>query len=166
MHGGPGVHVVFHLIVDDDGWPPVGAERVWAYTVSENTFRVDNVPWFVRDLAVGDIVEAVAPDQGSHPVFGRMVERSDHLTARLIVLRKGPMAGDLRAVADAFRALGVYVETFEQMVALDIPPGADLGPICELPQRGASEGTWEWEEGRIFDNWERVKARQDGALGP
>jgi hypothetical protein len=37
----------------------------------DDLFVIDDVPWFVRDLAVGDVVRAVAPDPESHPVFPR-----------------------------------------------------------------------------------------------
>ena len=61
------VHVIFPLEVDVDGWPPVSAERVWAFDLGDGRFRIDNPPWFVRNLAVGDIVEAQAPENGNTP---------------------------------------------------------------------------------------------------
>jgi hypothetical protein len=151
----PDARVVFPLQVDADGWPPVGAERVWAFDLGEGQYRIDNVPWFVRDLAVGDVVAAAPPDAGSHPVFAHLIERSDHLTIRLICFREGPLQGDLQAVVDAFTPLGVYAEGVKQygMVALDIPPTADLRSIHQRLVAGAADGSWEWEEGRINARW-------------
>jgi len=63
------VHVVFQFDVDGDGWPPVAAETVWAFDLGGGRFRIDNPPWVVRNLAVGDIVEAQAPATDQHPVF-------------------------------------------------------------------------------------------------
>jgi hypothetical protein len=85
--------VVFELEVDEDGWPPVGGERVWAFDLGDDLYRIDNVPWFVRDLAVGDVVVAVPPGPENHPVFRRIHTRSEHLTIRIICFRGGPLAG-------------------------------------------------------------------------
>jgi len=86
--------VVFPL-AQEDGWRPVGSERLWALPLGENRYRIDNVPWFVRDLAVGDVVIAKSEDRGSHPVFAELVQRSDHVTVRLICFRGGLLEGDL-----------------------------------------------------------------------
>ncbi len=151
----PTAHVVFSLEVDEDGWPPVGSERVWAYDVGNGRYRIDNVAWFVPDLAVGDIVVAREPDPDQHPVFERIESRSDHVTVRLIVFRQGPMEGRLERAVEAFAGLGVWAEGIAQygMVALDIPPHADLRRIHELLCQGADDGLWEWEEGRVTQAW-------------
>lgn len=105
----PTAHVIFELEVED-GWPPVASERVWAFDVGDDRYVIDNVPWFVRDLAVGDVVEAVSRDARTHPVFRRVLERSGHVTIRLICLRSGSLAGDLAKAKEPFARLGVYVE--------------------------------------------------------
>src|SRR5689334_10402683 len=94
-------------------------------------YRIDNVPWFVRDLAVGDVVRAQAPSDDAHPVFAEVVERSDHVTIRLICFRSGPLEGDLTRALAPFTALGVYGEGASQygMVALDIAPTAPLPEV-------------------------------------
>jgi hypothetical protein len=155
MTDAPDSRVIFPLEVDEEGWPPVGSERVWAYALGEDRYRVDNAPWFVRDLAIGDVVEAIAPDPESHPVFTRILEKSDHLTIRLVCFRAGPLAGDLQAILDVFVPLGAYGEGASQyaMVALDIPAGVPLHPIYDRLKQGRTDGWWDWEEGRINTEW-------------
>ncbi len=150
----PDAHVVFEL-ANVDGWPPVGAERLWATDLGGGAYRIDNVPWFVRDLAVGDVVRAHAPDAGSHPVFREIVERSDHVTVRLICFRNGPLEGNLARALEPFTALGVYGEGTAQysMLALDIEPTAPLASIVSTLRHGVAEGWWEYEEGRITPAW-------------
>jgi len=151
---GPEARVIFELAVED-GWPPVGAERVWAHHLGGDRYRIDNPPWFVPDLAVGDVVRAQAPDSGSHPVFVEVVERSDHVTIRLICFRRGPLAGDLAKALEPFTALGVYGEGVQQygMLALDIEPTAPLPAIVARLRQGEEDGSWEYEEGRITPAW-------------
>src|SRR6185503_5955277 len=61
--GGDRVRVVYRLR-QDQGWPPVTEERVWAVELADDLVRIDNIPWFVRDLALNDLVR-VAPDASS-----------------------------------------------------------------------------------------------------
>jgi hypothetical protein len=151
---GPDAHVVFELPVED-GWPPVGSERVWAFHLGRDQYRIDNAPWFVRDLAVGDVVRAEAPDADSNPVFVDLVERSEHITIRLICFRDGPLQGDLARALESFTALGVYGEGMSRygMLALDIQPTDPLSAVVSTLRRGVEDGSWEYEEGRITRAW-------------
>lgn len=160
---GPDARVVFELTVED-GWPPAASERVWAFHVGGDHYRIDNAPWFVPDLAVGDVVKAVAPDAESHPVFVELVERSQHITIRLVCFRSGPLEGDLVRALQPFTALGVYGEGMTQygMLALDIEPTAPLAAIASTLRRGVADGSWEYEEGRITQAW--VEATQTPAI--
>src|SRR6202035_5372387 len=59
------VRVEFQLDHDDDGWPPATTERLWAVPLGEGLVRIDNIPWFVRNIAFGDIVQTrTDPDGG------------------------------------------------------------------------------------------------------
>lgn len=150
----PDTHVVFELTVED-GWPPVASERVWAFDLGGDQYRIDNAPWFVRDLAVGDVVRAHAPDADSDPVFADLVQRSDHITIRLVCFRDGPTEGDLTRALEPFTTLGVYGEGASQyaMLALDIEPTAPLPAVVSTLRRGVENRSWEYEEGRITQAW-------------
>jgi Domain of unknown function (DUF4265) len=150
----PTAHVIFELDAED-GWPPVASERVWAYDVGDSRYVIDNVPWFVHDLAVGDLVRAVSPDSQSHPIFQRHLDRSDHVTIRLICFRDGPLGGDLALAMEPFTRLGVYAEGVAQygMLALDVKPGDPLDHIAAALRAGVANGSWEMEEGRITQAW-------------
>ncbi len=120
---------------------------------------MNNVPWFVRNLAVDDVVSAEAPSPNTYPVFREVVQPSSHVTIRLIVFRSGPLRGELQPVLDVFGPMDVYVEGALQygMVALDIPPEAPLGKIQNRLLLGEADGSWEREEGRVTDAWESAK---------
>jgi len=152
------VHVIFELDVDEDGWPPVSAERVWARPLGDDTYRLENVPWFVYGVAEGDLVRAVAPSTDEWPVYQDTVRSSGNCTIRVIPLRSGALAGSQAAVLDLFAALGVTGEgagTYS-LVALTVPPDADLGAVKTLLRQGEDDGRWYWEEGYISREWADV----------
>jgi hypothetical protein len=150
----PLVHVVFPLEVDD-GWPPVSAERVWAARVRNDTYRVENAPWFALGVAAGDIVYAVAPDDDSWPVFVEKREWSGNCTIRLILAQDGELEGDPQAVLDRFTPFGIDGEVAAKyrLVALTVPPSAPVRQVKDVLRRGEAEGWWAYEEGCVGDNW-------------
>ncbi|WP_328582521.1 DUF4265 domain-containing protein [Streptomyces sp. NBC_00370] len=125
----PGANYVklhFRLEIEDD-WPPVGVEGLWAIDLGDGIVRLDNVPWFVPGVACGDVFLASADEEGLFWA-GDVVRPSENCTIRLIVLRDKGSVAARQSVLDLFRDLGVRGEGVEQfrMVALDVPPTADL----------------------------------------
>ena len=59
------VKVRFVLDREDDDWPPLATEGVWARPVGEGEFELDNVPWFARGVAFGDRVRAEPDSDGA-----------------------------------------------------------------------------------------------------
>lgn len=140
------MRVVFELERDDD-WPPAASERLWAVPVGPGLARVDNIPFFVRGLACGDVVRFEEDEEGVR--WGQeVVESSGNCTIR--VLPKG----DLGAALDLFAPLGVEGEGFGRfgLVALNVPPTADLAAVRRLLRR-LEEAGWEYEEGSITPAW-------------
>ncbi|MYV96822.1 DUF4265 domain-containing protein [Streptomyces sp. SID3343] len=150
------VKVWFALDRDEDGWPPVGVESLWAVDVGEGLVRIDNVPFFVRDLALGDIVRTRVDSEDGRLHFRERLRWSGNCTVRVIPFRDGALRGDMQAVLDLFGPLGVSGEGVERfgLVALGVPANADFGPVRELLARGAIEEWWDFEESCVGDAWE------------
>ena len=148
------VKVRFSLPVNSDGWPPVSSEGLWAQTLGNDEFRIDNTPWFVRNLAAEDVVRALAGSDGVLWATER-VRWSGRCTIRVIPRQDGPLAADRQAVLDAFAPFGVSGEGIAQygMVALDVPAEADLSLVKALLHAGEADGRWHFEEGCIGDEW-------------
>ncbi|MCT9094250.1 DUF4265 domain-containing protein [Streptomyces sp. ASQP_92] len=151
---GDHVKVHFRMEVDEEGWPPASVESLWAVDRGDGSVRLDNTPWFVRGVASGDIIR-VEPDEEGARWAGETVRASEHSTIRLIVLRDGGSAAARQTVLKAFHRLGTTGEGIEQfrMVALDVPPDADLPRIRKLLEHGEGEGWWHWEEGCVTTAW-------------
>jgi hypothetical protein len=154
------VRIRFKLARDAEGWPAVESEGLWCEPLGDDRYRVDNTPWFVRNLAADDVVRALAGEDGVLWATEK-IQWSGRLTVRIIPLDNGPLRGDRQAVLDTFSPLDVTGEGVEQygMVALDVPPDADLRSIKDALRAGESDGRWEFEEGCISDAWVALQPR-------
>lgn len=78
-----GVKIVFDLEQDDSGYPPYQVESLWALPVETGGYRIDNIPWYVREIACGDVV-AVLPGEDDRLRFsGEILHRSGNRTMRV-----------------------------------------------------------------------------------
>ncbi|MEV0146752.1 MULTISPECIES: DUF4265 domain-containing protein [unclassified Nonomuraea] len=148
------VKVRFTLEQDADGWPPAGSEGLWAVDLGDRLVRIDNNPWFARDIAAGDIVRVEADEHGELWSVEK-IEWSGNCAIRVVPFEDGVLAGSRQAVIDLFTPMGVDGEGIEQfgMVSLNVPPDADLAAVKGLLARGEREGWWDFEEGCVGDNW-------------
>ncbi|MER7770596.1 DUF4265 domain-containing protein [Kitasatospora sp. NPDC096140] len=149
------VKVHFRMEIDEDGWPPVGVESLWAVDLGDGTVRLDNTPWFVRGIASGDVIRVDVDDDGLRWA-GETVHPSENCTIRLIVRKDGGSAAARQTVLETFHRLGTTGEGIEQfgMVALKVPPEADIQQIRKLLEHGEVKGWWHWEEGCVTAAWE------------
>ena len=78
--------IIFPLEVDDEGWPPFGAERMWAQKVADGAYRIDNSPFFAEGIALDDIVTALTVREGELPQYGKTISHSGRISLSIIVL--------------------------------------------------------------------------------
>lgn len=72
-----------------------------------------------------------------------------------------PQGGSSSAkLVNAFQEFGVDGESIERpgMVALDVPPTADLAKVQRLLDHGVAEESWDMEEGCITAQWRAASA--------
>ena len=78
--------ILFPLEVDDEGWPPYGAETMWAKQTPEGYYQIDNSPWFAEKVALGDIVSVVWPQEGNIAQYERTISHSGNVSLSVIIL--------------------------------------------------------------------------------
>lgn len=151
------VKVHFRMDMDEDGWPPASVESLWAEDLGDGTVRLDNMPWFVRGVASDDIIRVEVDEEGVRWA-GQTVRASGNCTIRLIVLKDGGSAAARQSVLQTFHSLGATGEGIERyrMVALDVPPEADLLRIRKLLEHGEVKEWWHWEEGCVTAAWHSI----------
>lgn len=140
------VKIIVPLEQDEDGYPPAGSERLWAIRAGEGRYQIDNIPFFARDLALGDIVSAV-PEEGADEGilrYHQVLEPSGHSTFRILVNDESQVP----EVCGLLEQLGCGTERshLPRLVAIDIPPEVSLSAVRDALAQGVSQERWEYEE--------------------
>ena len=135
----------FELQVDD-GWPPVSVEPVWATKLSDSTAQLENAPFFAVGAARLDTVRIERSEAGPWR-FVSVEQPSGHSVVRVIAAD----AADLPAIIDAMVQLGCAYEAsfIETLVAFDVLPDSEFGPIRAFLDNAENQGRLDYDEGSI-----------------
>lgn len=115
--------IEFFLDVED-GYPPISVERLTAYHIGGGQYKIMNTPFFVKELAYGDIVTVDrSPDGGL--VFHECISQSSFKAISIILL--DPEMDTV--LMNLFKGHDCIIEYGEfgalRMVAVGIPSTAD-----------------------------------------
>lgn len=135
------------LPLEPNAWHGYETETVWVRSLGENRYQLLNTPFFAKQLSYQDIVIAAATEQGL--VFEERFSASGHSTYRIIPnvgLSTDEFSGSWAPLA----ALGCTYEELAldfRLLAVDVPPNADIYRTYELLEAGERSNIWEFEEG-------------------
>ena len=128
--------VAFKLDQDDDGWPPFRTESMHVEFVDEHSIRIGTPPFFIKDLAVGDVIKFVRNNDGEIYEFSHEL-KSDNSTIWIVSPGKLDVSNEIKALIK----LGCSCEELEQvsLYSIHIPKDVNfdsvdllLGKIEEL----------------------------------
>ena len=111
--------------------PVVGYENIWALPIAADKYRIENIPFFIYDLSLGDVVEATNDENGDL-CFRKVLERSENRTlrARSDSLISNPDLG-LRIARD-LEDLKCKVEIHrDRLLAISVPPTLNITVITD-----------------------------------
>src|SRR5262245_43200695 len=139
---GEHVKVFFSLEQDEDGYPPVTVESMWAVK-REDGYELDNIPFYARSIAHGDLL-AVRRDEDGLLWYDHRIKPSRHSTVRLLLAREE----DVSAARERLHEMGCTSEVADvtRLVAVDIPPTVDYEKMRRFFEEGEAEGRFEYEE--------------------
>lgn len=133
----------FELQQDEDGYPPVGTETVWAIHRGENQYEIDNIPFFEKEATLGDVVETVEDSDGLLS-YKAMVKRSGNSLIRVVYYDTTDPGQLLKGLKD----LGCLTELDKphHLIAVNVSPEVELESIQAFLRRGLEQGLWGYEE--------------------
>jgi hypothetical protein len=140
------VKLLFKLDRDENGYPPVDWESMWAISVSSDEFEIDNIPFYVRGISCGDVVRAKRSDAGEW-LYVELIEASQNSTVRVFV----SSPSEASFYIDSLVTMGCDCErsNITRLFTVHVPNGCALKPILEFLSKAESEGKLEYEEGAI-----------------
>jgi hypothetical protein len=140
------VKVLFSLEQDEDGYPPVTSESLWAKPKTEGFFELDNIPFYALGVSCKDTIAAEPTAEGMF-VFKKVVKPSGHSTIRVLVFGEDAM----QPLQKALERLGASWEGSDQpsLIAVDIPAEVDIQQVWDFLQTGMNEGRWDYEDASI-----------------
>ncbi|MFK7907919.1 MAG: DUF4265 domain-containing protein [Chitinophagales bacterium] len=119
----------------------VFAETMWTTKVGEH-YRIENIPFYVIDLAFYDIIEAELVEE---TLFATAIaEEGGHSTIRVYF-----KSGEVEKVRAFFTSQGCHSELSSnpKWLAINVPPQIDYSKLRTYLEEGESKGLWEYEEG-------------------
>jgi len=139
------IKITFRLEQDEEGWPPVSSELMWAIPRTGDTAELDNIPFFAKGVAAGDIV-AFSRDEGQLTFAGVLVP-GGHSTIRVIMYQLDQKV----ATRDALQQLGCETEGshLPSLFAVDVPAAASYRRVLEFLNERSSADVLEYEEGVV-----------------
>jgi hypothetical protein len=139
------VRVFFSVSQDETGYPQVTCEQIWCLPVSGTRFIVDNIPFYARDISLGDEVETETND--GERWYTRLINPSRNTTIR--VFARNEASAPL--LIPQIRAFGGQTEKMEgsPLIAISLPPVADLAGALEYLDRESEAGNLAFEESSV-----------------
>ena len=134
--------IVFKLFQDEDGYPPVGYESVWAIPLGAGQFAIDNIPFFTCDATLGDVVSA--NEEMGELRFVTVIRNSGNSLLRLIYAE----GADVEQIRSALRELGCSTEwdSNHRLISVNVPASVALSRVRAFLDSGVERGISDFEE--------------------
>ena len=127
-----------------DGYPPEEWEGLWATPIGGGRFKIDNIPFYAKNLSCDDIIEASR--KGDEYVFRRVVDPSGNSTIRVVIY---DLADESR-VRNDLTALGCSAEGSGTpgLIAVNVPK-TSIESVLDFLENAFADEKLDFEEGAM-----------------
>ena len=80
------VKVHFPLEIDEDNFPPINVESLNAFQRNNGEIRLDNTPFFITGVALGDVVRCTVDSSTNGVWFEKVISESGNKALSIIFL--------------------------------------------------------------------------------
>lgn len=117
-------------------------ETMWVIR-RDDGYEIDNIPFYVKELALRDVV-AARQDDGGILWYSELVRPSGHSTIHLWFSREA----EVESVREALRQMGCAseVSNLPRLVAVDVPPDVPYEKVKAFLDQGEHAGRFEYQE--------------------
>jgi len=136
------IKIIFYL---KDNWHEYLTESLWGKLLSEDTYTIDNIPFFTLDVSCGDVVKIITKD--NQHFFHSLLKRSEHSTYR-IVIKNNISDNIVSDLLNNLKLLGCdYEKGVNNMYAIDVGKNVEVKKLYSLLEDGEKKDYWDFEEG-------------------
>ena len=137
------VRVHFPLHQDEDGYPPVAVETLWAIpTEQHHEYTIDNIPFFATQATSGDVIRANEVD--NQLWFDDLIKPSGNSLLRAVFFD----SSKVQEVREHLIRMGCSSEWDKNhsLIAIRVPLTANLASVQGYLGEQASAGYLDYEE--------------------
>lgn len=153
--------VKVHLDLPNHWW--FKGESLWAKSLGDDLYEIQNVPYCAYGLNCGDVVRATADASDLKPEVREVVRRSGNRTLR-ICFSDELTKEQQQPCLEALESLGTWVERANaQFVCVNVPPAADYASVEAYLAEQEGAGTLEYEtcEARAPGSFDDLPSEDD-----
>lgn len=138
-------------------------ESLWATPEGDGRYRLLNSPFYAYGVSFDDVV--FAKKIGRRLFFHGLSTASGRSTYRLLLETARNKLQPIKARLSRLNELGCTYEV-GPVLALDVPPAADIHRVYRLLEEGEAKGLWEFEEGHCGHPAIGHRQRAPGSIRP
>ncbi len=136
------VKINFAIKQNEDGYPPVENESLWANKSSAG-YVLDNIPFFTNEATLGDTVSVTIDNYGNF-WFDKNIANSSNSLIRIVFF-------DIEfkdRIRDYLNNMGCSTEFIEEygVLSVDIPKNVIYDDVLEYVESQAKNGRIDYEE--------------------
>ena len=110
-----------------DGYPPVSMESIWAEVTEEGYLKVNNIPFYSKEISLGDIVSGIQTEE-NYLLYDKTIIHSKNSTLRIVFFNENQKFKD--KILTKLIDLGCEYEAFNvNFYAINIPIQVDIEEI-------------------------------------
>jgi hypothetical protein len=155
--GGGGGLVKVRFPLGKSNWHGYSSELMWASSGQDETFILENTPFFVMGISYRDSIRAHWV--GNELLFRSVAARGGHSTYRLIA-QCDPKSSKFQQMWLELQHIGCTYEEAQEigLYAVDVPAEIDVHKVYSILERGEANGTWDFQEGHCGHDLTRPKS--------
>lgn len=149
------IKIYFPLEVDEDGWPPVSGESLWATDIGSNHAVIDNIPFFIPLISLGDTIEYEKVDD--YYLYKKTVVSSQNSTVRIMF-----NISNIQNIISQLEKLGASIESgkdFKNLTALSINSKKSYTDIVDFLSLAEQDNILSFEESAVCDTHRAVSKK-------
>lgn len=134
--------ITFLLEEDEDGYPPVAAEGIWAEHLGADRYELDNIPFFAREATLGDVVRVSIVEGETR--YLETVSPSENSLLRVVYFE----GVDPAMLRQRIEATGCSTEhdAAHALIAISVPAAVELSDVYASFEPEYSNEMLDYEE--------------------